>query len=98
MTQVLIARRDDARAALRHSADYLDMLATACVAWQWLEMASAAQRALRAGDRPRDAPFYRGKLRAAQYFFRTELPRAALLAELCATNEDSYDRIDPEEF
>ena len=97
MTGVLIAQRDDPRLALRHSADYLDMLATTCVAWQWLTMASAAQRGL-LGDRLRDVPFYRGKLRAAQYFFRTELPRVALLAELCASGEDSYDAIDPEEF
>jgi len=42
--------------------------------------------------------FYRGKLAAAQYWIRTELPRVAALAALCAEGEDSYGRMRPEWF
>jgi butyryl-CoA dehydrogenase len=80
---------------LSHSADYLDLFSTACVAWQWLLQATAAQRAKGAG---RDEPFYDGKLRAAQYWFATEVPRVALLAKLCRDAEDSYLRMAPDAF
>ena len=43
--------------------------------------------------RKRDEPFYRGKLAAAQHWIRAELPRAAHLADLCRTGEDSYGTI-----
>ena len=56
------------------------------IAWQWLLQAAAA----REGLKRRDEPFYRGKLAAAQYWIRAELPRAALLTELCKSGEDSY--------
>jgi butyryl-CoA dehydrogenase len=65
------------------------------VAWQWLLQATAAQRAKGAG---RDEPFYDGKLRAAQYWFATEVPRVALLAKLCRDAEDSYLRMAPDAF
>jgi butyryl-CoA dehydrogenase len=88
----------DPRAALRHSADYLDMLATAVVGWQWLRIAVLARGALDAGAGTHDTAFYRGKLRAAQYWFNTELPRVALLAQLCVSGEDSYDEMQPDAF
>jgi butyryl-CoA dehydrogenase len=98
VTGVLLARRSDGPSALRHSADYLDLLASLVVGWQWLVMARAAARGLAGGGPPRDAAFYRGKLRAADYFFRTELPRVQLLAELCEADDDSYDAIEPDAF
>jgi alkylation response protein AidB-like acyl-CoA dehydrogenase len=73
----------DAEAMMRHSADYLDMASTLVVGWQWLRQATAAA-ARGAGDL-RD-----GKLQAARYFARTELPRIDHLAELCTSAEDSY--------
>jgi butyryl-CoA dehydrogenase len=80
----------DPTAALSHSADYLDMLSTAVVAWQWLALATAAQHALSRNPGESDADFYRGELRAAQYWFHTELPRVFTLADLCESVEDSY--------
>ncbi len=71
---------------LLHSADYLDLVSTVAIAWQWLLQAAAAHEGLR----KRDEPFYRGKLAAAQHWIRAELPRTAHLAELCRSGEDSY--------
>jgi alkylation response protein AidB-like acyl-CoA dehydrogenase len=90
----------DAEAMLLHAADYLDLVATVVVAWQWLELAAAAREAL-AGPLPRgrarrDAGYYQGTLAAAQYWIRTELPRIDHLARLCRDGEDSYQRLDPD--
>ncbi len=76
----------DAELRLAHSVDYLDLFATVVIGWMWLLQATAAQRALAAHD----DPFYRGKLSAAQYFLRTELPRVATLASLIESGEDSF--------
>jgi len=86
----------DPERALSHSADYLDMLSTVVVAWQWLQMATAAQRALAGAPSERDQAFYRGKLQTAAYFFATDLPRVFQLADLCQQCERSYvDMQDP---
>ena len=59
---------------LRHATDYLDLMGTVVVAWQWLGMAAAATRGLAGGDAA-SADFYRGKLAAARYWYVTELSR-----------------------
>jgi alkylation response protein AidB-like acyl-CoA dehydrogenase len=89
-----------AEAMVLHATDYLDLFATAVIAWQWLDTATAATRAL-AGPLPRgrasrDAGYYRAKLAAAQYWIRTELPRIDHLAQLCRDGEDSYASLDPD--
>jgi butyryl-CoA dehydrogenase len=81
----------DREGMLRHSVDYLELTSITVVAWLWLRMATAAARGLAA--RPSSADYYNGKLAAAQYWFATELPRVAQLAELCRSNEDSYERM-----
>jgi butyryl-CoA dehydrogenase len=70
----------------------LDIFMTIAVAWQWLAQATAARKALSRGSlcAPSDEAFYRGKLQAAQYWLRTELPRLAPLIRLCRDEEDSY--------
>ena len=85
----------DSDAMMAHSADYLDMFSTWVVAWMWIEQAAAAERGLRGA--PADA-FYSGKLCAAQYWFATEVPRIAVLAALCVSGEDSYQRMQPDWF
>ncbi|MGD8859514.1 MAG: acyl-CoA dehydrogenase [Myxococcales bacterium] len=80
----------DPTAALSHSADYLDMLSTAVVAWQWLDLAATARGALAGNPGESDSAFYQGELRAAAYWFHTELPRVFTLADLCESTEDSY--------
>lgn len=94
-TRVLLGL-GSAEATLRHSADYLDAFSTLVVGWLWLLTAAVARKALANGSA--DRGFYEGKLCAAQYFIRTELPRVAHLLELCRQGEDSYARIRPDWF
>ena len=72
----------DAEGMMRHSVDYLEMMSTLVVGWQWLLQSTAAAK--KGGD------LAEGKLRAARYFIRTEVPRIDHLAELCTSAEDSY--------
>ncbi|XXT15753.1 acyl-CoA dehydrogenase [Sorangium sp. So ce429] len=88
--------RGDVERMLRHSADYMELVSTLVIAWQWLAMAAAAREGLAQGASP--AGFLEGKLRAAQYWFSTELPRVDALAALCRSGEDSYAGMKPEWF
>ena len=45
-----------------------------CVAWQWLRAANRATLALSGDLSKDDMAFYRGKIQAARYFYRWELP------------------------
>lgn len=82
----------DADGMLGHSWDYLDLFATLVIGWQWLNMAAAARTAPISEERKRATDA------ATQYWIRTEIPRIALLANLCRTNEDSYIKAEPEWF
>ena len=60
--------------ALANATPYLQAFGHTVIAWMWLDVALAAQAALgEASDARADA--LRGKLAAARYFFRHELPR-----------------------
>ena len=74
--------------ALGHASDFLDLMSTVVVAWQWLLQAAAAQR-----GGPTE-PFYRAKLAAAAHFFTAELPRVDVLAKRCR-EDDSYVNLNP---
>ena len=83
-------------AMLLHSSDYLDLFSTLVVAWLWLLQAAAAREALAAG---RGAPeMLQGKLAAARYWIRSELPRIAPLVAACREGEESYGSTRPEWF
>ncbi len=85
----------DAEGMLAHASDYLDAFATVVIAWQWLELAAAAEeRAARRGD----DGFVRAKRAAARYWLGTELPRVAQLIALCRAGEDSYLALDPDDL
>lgn len=86
----------DTDGMLGHSWDYLDMMATLVVAWQWLRMAAAARTRFK--DEPAQQARLHGTEAAAQYWIRTEVPRIAVLAELCRANEDSYLKAKPNWF
>lgn len=87
----------DVEGMLRHSADYMDMVSTVVVGWQWLLMAAAAKEGLaRESVSAADVAFYEGELCAAQYWVATELPRVGVLAALCRGNDDSYARVKSE--
>jgi alkylation response protein AidB-like acyl-CoA dehydrogenase len=95
LTRELAARgrAGDAEGMLRHSADYLDLFSTYAIAWQWLLQAAAARELLARDAGSRD--HLEGKLAAAQYWIRTELPKNVALVTLCRENEDSYARMRP---
>lgn len=82
----------DQAGALAHATDFLDLLSTVVVAWQWLRQATAATTALAEG-RGSEA-FLRGKLAAAASFIDAELPRVTVLAHRCR-HERSYVELDP---
>jgi alkylation response protein AidB-like acyl-CoA dehydrogenase len=98
LTQELAARgrAGDTDGMLRHSADYLELFSTYAVAWQWLLQAAAAKEGFARKGGTQD--LYEGKLAAAQYWIRTELPKNAALVILCRENEDSYARMKPRWF
>jgi hypothetical protein len=95
LTQELAARgrAGDADGMLRHSADYLELFSTYVVAWQWILQAAAAKEGIARGTGSKD--HQDGKLAAAQYWIRTELPKNGPLVTLCRGNEDSYARMKP---
>lgn len=52
----------------------LHLMGHTCVAWQWLRAANRATLALSGDLSKDDMAFYRGKIQAARYFYRWELP------------------------
>ena len=61
---------------------YLDLTGTIVLGWVWLRQALAA--VAHAGD----DGFYDGKLAACAYYYRYEMPRAAMLADTISENDD----------
>ncbi|SPA49688.1 acyl-CoA dehydrogenase [Cupriavidus taiwanensis] len=85
----------DVNVTLANASVYLEAFGHVVVAWIWLEQALLAQAALAQASGQEDQDFYRGKLAAAAYFFRFELPRVGphldLLASLDRTTLDMQD-------
>ena len=92
-----LARRGlsgDPEAMLLHSSDYLDLFSTVVVAWLWMLQAAVAREGLAAGRGAAD--MLQGKLSAAAYWLRFELPRIGPLVAACREGEDSHARVRPE--
>ena len=68
---------------------YLDMFGRVLVSWVWLKQAVIAQQALDQKPHKDDENFYQGKLQAAQYYIRWELPEIDHLAKLLQANDDT---------
>jgi butyryl-CoA dehydrogenase len=92
------ATRKDTPASLltANAAVFLDMMGRIVIAWIWTWQASTATAALQRNP-AQDEGFYRGKLQAARYFIRWELPRTVQQAELlmqlddtCISMEDAW--------
>jgi alkylation response protein AidB-like acyl-CoA dehydrogenase len=75
------AGRGEIEIAFANASVYLDMVGHTVVAWLWLRQALVALNGL-ATAIPPDGDFYQGKLQACAYFFRWELPRTRVQAEL----------------
>ena len=68
---------------LANATVYLDLFGRLTLAWIWARQAALAARALEQGGLGEaDVSFYQGKLQAARYFFRWELPESQAQAEL----------------
>jgi butyryl-CoA dehydrogenase len=84
--------------ALANSAEYLDVMGTYTVAWLWLEMADKALSTLATSDDAENQAFVAGKLHAARYFMRWELPQAQQKLSLLADFDDSWQGMQKEWF
>ena len=89
-----LAKIENADLALANASVYLEAFGHIVMAWIWLEqalIANAGQTKASADD----AAFYRGKVQAARFFFRWELPKVdamlALLSSVDATTLDMRD-------
>ena len=74
---------------LANSALYLDLFGKTIVAWLWLDMANKAHKAFAASSNAEDQQFLAGKLQAARYFIRWELPKIEHAAKLLSQFDDT---------
>lgn len=92
--------RGDVPGYLANATVYLEMMGHTVVAWLWLDQARVALHQLRTtvpAD-PEATRFYRGKLHAARYFFRWELPKTVQQAELLMRMDDTCLSMEPDWF
>ena len=75
--------------ALANSAVYLDMMGKMVIAWLWIEMSYVAIKKYRASDAEDDQAFMAGKLQAARYFLRWELPEIKHQADILKSLDDT---------
>ncbi|WP_426416185.1 acyl-CoA dehydrogenase [Aestuariirhabdus sp. LZHN29] len=82
-TTTLLSRlASDTDLTLANATLYLDMFGRVVVAWIWVKQALAAARGLdTCTEGSTDAHFYQGKLQAARYYVRWELPEIKPLAD-----------------
>ena len=80
--------RGQVREVLANAAHYLTAVGHLTIGWMWLWQARVAAAAL-PDAHAADQDFYRGKLQAARWFFRVELPNAEHAARLVEEAEDS---------
>ena len=76
---------EDRTLTLANASVYLEAFGHIVLAWIWLEQSIAARAALFSTGSNEDEAFYRGKLAAAAYFFRWELPRVTTQLDLLET-------------
>jgi hypothetical protein len=81
-TQTLFGAAKDPDKMLANSWHYLEMLGHTVVAWLWLNQARVATHGLELHPSSTDEAFYHGKLHAARYFTRFELPKVAVWGNL----------------
>lgn len=84
--------------ALANSVKYLDLFGNVVIAWLWLKQAVVADKALARQPYEQDVKFYRGKLQAMRYFFRSELPQIEAWSKLLIDLDNTSYEMDPEWF
>ena len=86
---LLGAMRTDAALALANASVYLEMLGHVVVGWLWLEQARVAMKMIE--NASEDASnFFEGKLLTCGWFFRCELPKVQVQAELLQSLDRTY--------
>jgi Acetyl-CoA dehydrogenase C-terminal like len=75
----------DLNVTLANATVFLEAFGHIVVAWVWLEQAICAS----AHTDEKDNDFYLGKLQAASYFFRWELPKVDTMLDLLNTLDDT---------
>ena len=86
-----VSEADDSSLALANATIFLDAMGHVVIAWMWLKQAVAATVGLDKGHEP-DTAFYQGKLAAAQFFYRYELPKIqSNLAIVASLDSTCYD-------
>jgi butyryl-CoA dehydrogenase len=86
-----VSEADDSALALANATIFLDAMGHVVIAWMWLKQAVAATVGLDKGHEP-DTAFYQGKLAAAQFFYRYELPKIqSNLAVVASLDSTCYD-------
>ncbi len=68
------AMSDAFRTAFAHSVPFLTAMGDICMAWMLLDRAAVAAERLAEGAKKKDAAFYEGQVKSADYFIRNLLP------------------------
>jgi len=76
-----IAKTGNFEKFLADATPFMDMFGTIVVGWQWLKMASSAQKALNEKDSTYQNSFYESKIHTMQFFFKYEMSRTKGLAK-----------------
>lgn len=78
----------DPRRSLANATPYLQAFGHVVLAWLWLDLAATAQRQLPQAT-GEQADFLKGKLAAARYFFRYELPKIEAWLAVVESRDDT---------
>lgn len=84
--------------ALSNSVKYLELFGHVIIAWLWLKQSIVATKALAEKPHQADVHFYQGKLQAAQYFYRFELPEINVWSKLLTQTDSTSFDMQPEWF
>ncbi len=83
---------------LANATCYLDMMGKLVFSWMWLRQSVVAEKALASKLTNDETDFYQGKIHAAQYFVRWELPKLYHQAELLNSLDDTCWSMDADWF
>ncbi|MEN0006301.1 MAG: acyl-CoA dehydrogenase [Bacteroidota bacterium] len=87
MELIQIAMKEGAKAFLADATIYLECFSIITIAWQWMEQALVAHKALPNAEGDSERHFYEGKIQTFKYYFEYELPKTRGLIAVLATKE-----------
>ncbi|MDQ7048262.1 MAG: acyl-CoA dehydrogenase [Enterobacterales bacterium] len=91
-------QKEGAEKTLANASAYLTMMGQLVFSWIWLRQATVAEQALQNEKNEEEISFYQGKLQAAQYFVRWELPKLYHNADLVKNLDDTCLAMEPDWF